>query len=300
MEPSTYLGARMRYVSEVVDPVVEDLVHDMLTALPPDPVEYTISWMQARSGSSRSEPRRLSLLAENRQLRQSLKAMSSLVTEIGATVESEAAPKASTVENDDDSSEEDDDDDDVDEIPPPAFQRGPRASVSAEAYGAWNQVQNAEVPVYQKTSEQKTRLQTVLSLSFLFSALEDQDLNIILDAVEEKVFNDECIIKEGDDGDCLYVVDSGVLECKKVIGGEDKVVKVCGKGDVFGELALLYNCPRAASVYSSGTSTCWRLDRSTFNQVVKQAHMKRGERYDEFVKMFRSFLHLIRPNAHAS
>lgn len=47
------------------------------------------------------------------------------------------------------------------------------------------------------------------------------------------------IIKMGDDGDYMFVIQSGKLDCIKPIDGEDKVVKTCETGDVFGELALL-------------------------------------------------------------
>ena len=56
------------------------------------------------------------------------------------------------------------------------------------------------------------------------------------------------VISQGDDGDFLFCVEHGQLDCLKLSDGEEKVVKTCESGDTFGELALLYNCPRAASV----------------------------------------------------
>lgn len=50
----------------------------------------------------------------------------------------------------------------------------------------------------------------------MFSALNPDELSIVLDAMEQvKKRAGEVIIKEGDDGDNLYVVDSGVLTCTK-------------------------------------------------------------------------------------
>merc|ERR1712039_1061065 len=68
------------------------------------------------------------------------------------------------------------------------------------------------------------------------------------------------------------------------IDGNAVVVKTCTRGDVFGELALLYNAPRAASVKAATVCTCWKLDRATFNFVVRDATMKRREKYDEILK----------------
>jgi len=61
-------------------------------------------------------------------------------------------------------------------------------------------------------------------------------------------------------------------------------VKSVMAGDVFGELALLYNCPRAATVVSKDACVCWQLDRETFNHIVKDAAVKRRTKYDEFLK----------------
>ncbi len=78
---------------------------------------------------------------------------------------------------------------------------------------------------------------------------------------------------QGDDGDCLYVIENGVFHCKiaRKDTGDEIVVKTCEPGDAFGELALLYNCPRAASVDSTTDALMWKLDRETFNAIVKDA-----------------------------
>merc|ERR1712070_1031267 len=82
----------------------------------------------------------------------------------------------------------------------------------------------------------------------------------------------------------MGVIERGTLECMKVINGESKVVKTCNEGDVFGELALLYNCPRAANVVAKNQCVCWQLDRDTFNNIVKDAAVKRREKYDKFLQ----------------
>ena len=48
----------------------------------------------------------------------------------------------------------------------------------------------------------------------MFASLEDKDREIVLNAMEEvQVKKDEFIIRQGEDGDVLYVVDSGNLDC---------------------------------------------------------------------------------------
>jgi len=185
--------------------------------------------------------------------------------------------------------ESDDDNDVVDEMPAPPMKKGPRSSVSAEAYGKWNQKRDftpVEVP---KSDEAKDRIRSVLGKSFLFQALDAKDLEIIVGSMEEvkTTASGERVIQQGDDGDSLFLIEDGIFECKIKKGGEEEeiVVKVCESGDNFGELALLYNCPRAASVDSkSDSGTLWKLDRETFNAIVKEAACKKRERYETFLR----------------
>lgn len=94
------------------------------------------------------------------------------------------------------------------------------------------------------------------------------------------------MIKQGADGDNLYVVDSGQLDCFKVFkkGEEPKFLKTYVAGESFGELALLYNAPRAATIRAKTESALFELDRECFNHIVKEAAMKKREKYDNFLQ----------------
>jgi cAMP-dependent protein kinase regulator len=51
----------------------------------------------------------------------------------------------------------------------------------------------------------------------MFQCLDEPELKIVIDAMEEKKFKaGDYIIKQGEDGDVLYVVDAGELDCSKV------------------------------------------------------------------------------------
>lgn len=84
------------------------------------------------------------------------------------------------------------------------------------------------------------------------------------------------MIKQGEDGDNLYVVDSGELDCYKKFSkdADDTYLKTYKPGESFGELALLYNAPRAASIQAKNTSILFALDRATFNNIVKDAAIR--------------------------
>ena len=108
----------------------------------------------------------------------------------------------------------------------------------------------------------------------MFSALNPAELEIVLGAMQKFSFQPGSqVINEGDDGDNLYVVETGKLKCTKRLqpGAEPTHLKDYVPGEAFGELALLYNAPRAASIEASEPSELWALDRRTFNHIVKDS-----------------------------
>ena len=122
----------------------------------------------------------------------------------------------------------------------------------------------------------------------MFTALSQEELDIVIDAIEEVSGNaGDVIIKEGDEqGDFMCVLEKGNLDCTKVFAGKNEPthLKTYEPGEGFGELALLYNCPRAASITAKTPYTVWKLDRDTFNHIVKDAAAKKREKYDNFLQ----------------
>ena len=163
-----------------------------------------------------------------------------------------------------------------------------RSSVSAEVYGFYNKKEKFVPKVIPKNDEQMNRIKGKIISSFIFSSLEKKDLDIVINAMEEKRFKlDDKVISQGEDGDCLYIVETGNLKCFKTFNSDNtpKLLKIYEPGDSFGELALLYNCPRAATIIcSSEESILWSLDRETFNHIVKEAAQKKREKYENFLK----------------
>jgi hypothetical protein len=74
----------------------------------------------------------------------------------------------------------------------------------------------------------------------------------------------ELIIRQGDRGDRFYLIDSGVAEVEL----DGRVVRVLEPGAGFGEIALVRNVPRTASVRAIEPVMLFSLDRSTFLQAV--------------------------------
>ncbi len=165
--------------------------------------------------------------------------------------------------------------------------KGQRSSVSAEVYGKFNKKEDFVPRVVTKTEEQYKRILDKVTQSFLFNSLDDKDLNTVINAMEEKKFQPgEAVIRQGENGDVLYLIEQGKLDCFKIFrkGEEPTYLKTYQPGEAFGELALLYNAPRAATIISNEECLLWALDRETFNHIVKESAMRKRERYEKFLK----------------
>lgn len=88
------------------------------------------------------------------------------------------------------------------------------------------------------------------------------------------------VIREGDSGSDLYVSSQGEYEVIK----DGKVLGKLGTGKAFGELAILYNCKRTASIKALSPGEVWTLDRGVFQQIMMQTGMKKIEEKLNFLK----------------
>ena len=101
---------------------------------------------------------------------------------------------------------------------------------------------------------------------WLFSELSDDQLESISSFTFDKTFDaGELIVMEGQTGNGLYVIVSGNVEVLKGdVGDNPQVLAKRGSGDVFGEMALLGEWPRTASVRALDTVQCLGIDRWVF------------------------------------
>jgi cAMP-dependent protein kinase regulator len=272
---------RKRYIIDHLNPILEEAVGAMIAAEPADPEGFLIEQFTVKAGN-----RALELdgapapVVRNRELQATLNALKEdMRKQVVVNMQLEKAEsKAPEAEEE----EEEEQDEDIPE-PPEVTRTGNRTSVSAEAYGDWNkQKTNFEPPVYDKTSEQADRIRGMLQKSFIFETIDEKNLEILVKAMHKvEVEDGKKLITEGENGDYLFVVDEGKLDCHKE--GSTDVLKTCVGGDIFGELALLYNAPRAASVTAKAACLLWKLDRETFGHITSQASEKYRKTMKEFL-----------------
>jgi len=78
---------------------------------------------------------------------------------------------------------------------------------------------------------------------------------------------DDQIMREGDVGDAFYAISSGQVD---IVKGE-RLVTTIGRGSYFGEVALLMEVPRTATVTARTPVRAFRLDREGFDRLVADA-----------------------------
>lgn len=139
------------------------------------------------------------------------------------------------------------------------------------------------LPKVPKSDEAMARIQECVSKVILFKNLSKEYIDAIVASMTEKqVAKDEAIIKQGEAGDFWYVIDKGAFKAFKADEGEaapGKEVKSYGVGDSFGELALMYNQRRAASVIATEDSTVWAVQQVVFKQLILTASMQNKTEY---------------------
>jgi CRP-like cAMP-binding protein len=87
----------------------------------------------------------------------------------------------------------------------------------------------------------------------------------------------ETIIREGEQGDTFYVIESGRVQVTTAQGGAERVVAERGPGEYVGEIALLMDMPRTATVRALTGTRVLALSKSDFEAlVVRHLYVSRG------------------------
>lgn len=208
------------------------------------------------------------------------------------TAAAEVAPAASATAPADDDSEEDEDEDDMGdivEIAPKARPVGRRTSVSAESMDPSKmKAQMANVTCIEKESAVYDSLMTTVGKSPLLKMLDNEQKDKIVKAFSGPLMKTpgEDIIVQGDIGDVFYLLEEGEVDVYINKKGEEGQIKVhtYKAGDAFGELAIMYNAPRAATCRASTDAKLWALDRTSFKVIVVAATMIKRELYQGFLQ----------------
>lgn len=131
--------------------------------------------------------------------------------------------------------------------------------------------ENFEEISYEMTSKDIDFIINSLKDNFLFANLKDTEFEeVISNMIFARVQQGSYIFKQNDKASCFFIIKEGIFAVE-IDGGEKKVLE---RGASFGELALLYNAPRSASLKALTNSFVWCLKRSIFKKVLKEMNNK--------------------------
>jgi cAMP-dependent protein kinase regulator len=153
--------------------------------------------------------------------------------------------------------------------------------VAAERYDPEADEDDGQKVVHPKSDDQRHRLNDAVKNILLFRSLEEKQMQEVIDAMfERKVVPGEHVIEQDDDGDNFYVIDHGtydILVHQKKVGAYNEVGS-------FGELALMYNMPRAATIVATNEGSLWAMDRATFRRIVLKNAFNKRKMYEALLE----------------
>lgn len=165
---------------------------------------------------------------------------------------------------------------------------GRRHSVAAEKYNPEEDTSEEPAIFHPKTDQEREYLLKTVAHIFIFRSLEQKQVDKVIDAMfGREVQQNDVIIEQGDDGDNFYVIESGKYD---IFVNKNKVGEYDQKGS-FGELALMYNMPRAATIIAASPGKLWALDRLTFKRIVLKSAFEKRKMYEQLLDnmpMFKS------------
>lgn len=125
-----------------------------------------------------------------------------------------------------------------------------------------------------KSTAQGKIISAALSENYIFAGMSEDDKTLIgsrMDIVN--ITKGETVIQQGSSGDYFYIIESGTF----TILVDDKPVAEFGKGKSFGELALVYDAPRQATVKADTEAVVFTLDREAFRNTIAQTSSNKTE-----------------------
>ena len=130
-------------------------------------------------------------------------------------------------------------------------------------------VENYEPPSFPKSEAERKFIDDALGENFIFAHLTGQERESLIDAMEKEVVpRGTPLFRQGRFGDYFYIVAEG-----KVVALVNNLrAGIFNVGDSFGEMALLYNSPRASTCLAVTECTLYKVDQSTFRHILASHH----------------------------
>lgn len=149
---------------------------------------------------------------------------------------------------------------------------GRRRSALNKVESDYPEAATAEIiPNTIKTGEDIEKIKAALNSHFIFTSLTEEDKDMVIMSMQLYSFQaDSYVFMQSSRARSYYVIRTGSIE---VFVNGKKVNKIHA-GEGFGELALLQDNPRSATLKCAEATTLWGLDRETFRKVIEEMNVQ--------------------------
>ncbi len=153
--------------------------------------------------------------------------------------------------------------------------------VFARRTGAWQQA--VGIPELKKLFDQQTEMVPGASSRAgitpgslrrikILAELNDAQLEHLLDFMElQRVAQWSVVVRQGDPGDAMFLILSGELRARTVMGDRETILATFGPGDFFGDMSLFDHGPRSADVVANADSAVLRISEAAFDRLTREA-----------------------------
>ncbi|KAM9236690.1 cGMP-dependent protein kinase 2 isoform 1-T1 [Leptosomus discolor] len=132
-----------------------------------------------------------------------------------------------------------------------------------------------------KDSSEKKLIMDAMNKNQFLKRLDLHQIQDMVECMYERTFQQgSYIIKQGEPGNQIFVLKEGSLE----VFQQNKLLSSIPVWTAFGELAILYNCTRTASVKAITDVKTWALDREVFQNIMRVTAQTRQEQYRNFLR----------------
>jgi cGMP-dependent protein kinase len=123
-------------------------------------------------------------------------------------------------------------------------------------------------------------IRSALQENVVCKSLTEKELDELGATMESFVFKEgEYVCRQGDMGTHFFIILDGTFD----VLVNNTVVNKMTRGKAFGELALIHNCPRSASVLATSTAALFGVHRKTFRRILKQLSQRSYEENRKFL-----------------
>jgi len=167
--------------------------------------------------------------------------------------------------------------------------RGLGISAEPQSLKSLQDLTTKTFPSYQKSESASQLIRNAIMDNEFMKHLENSQIKEIVDCMYPMDYaKGSLIIKEGDIGSIVYVMEEGKVEVSR----EGKFLSVMAAGKLFGELAILYNCQRTATIKAATDCKLWAIERACFQTIMMRTGLIKQTEYTAFLKSVPTFVNL--------